>query len=80
MAWACALAGCMVITMAAVFYKKDPPPLPPPVDITPVLSRLDRVEAWIHDKDATASRCYSVEKMDLTIYPVPNVGVRKVAR
>ena len=55
-------------------------PRHPPTDLGPTLARLERREKWAEEREKAYTKCIAVEKMDLTIYPVPNVGVRKVTR
>lgn len=66
----------MLITGAALAYKEPPPP----PDMGPTMARLERLEKWAEEREKAYTKCIAVEKMDLTIYPVPNVGVRKVSR
>lgn len=68
-----AVLGALVGAMAAT-------PRPPPPDLAPLLARLDALEA--RADAALAVRCINVTtaKMDLAIFPVDNLGVKKVAK
>jgi hypothetical protein len=70
------LAGAFVVSMFWVGYEHRPRPPPAIADF----KQLDEVVARI--KALESGRCMSVTtpRIDITVYPTPNVGVHKVPK
>ena len=77
-AWACAVALMALIAGVCAWRlgeaQKAPQAPPPEAGLRARLEALER-----QADAAEARRCYAVEKMDLTIYPVENLGRKVVA-
>lgn len=74
--------GLVACGLAVLLFDWLLPPTATPkaADLAPTIARLERLERWAEEREKAYTKCIAVEKMDLTIYPVPNVGVKKVSR
>ena len=70
--------GLSLAVVAVVFFGHPAPKVAEPVDLAPVIAKMDTLEEKV--VNLSLSKCMVIQTPSLSVYEVPNIGVKKVSK